>query len=283
MKIEKIGVVGAGIMGSGIAQVCATAGLDVVMVDISDEATQRGLAAIDGSLARQVKKEKITAADKAAVMARIRTSLLYQDLADRDLVVEAATENEALKVKILRDIDMLLPAGAILATNTSSYSITRLAAATRRPEQFVGMHFFNPVPMMALVEVIGGMRSSPEALAAVQAMAERLGKTPVIVKNSPGFVVNRILVTMLNEAIYAYQEGLASAEQIDSAMKLGTNVPLGPLELADLIGLDTVLSIMNTFYNGFNDPKYRPAPLLKEMVDAGCLGRKTGKGFHNYA
>lgn len=283
MKIEKIGVVGAGIMGSGIAQVCATAGLDVVMVDISDEATQRGLAAIDGSLARQVKKEKITAADKAAIMARIRTSLLYQDLADRDLVVEAATENEALKVKILRDIDMLLPPSAILATNTSSYSITRLAAATRRPEQFVGMHFFNPVPMMALVEVIGGMRSSPEALAAVQAMAERLGKTPVIVKNSPGFVVNRILVTMLNEAIYAYQEGLASAEQIDSAMKLGTNVPLGPLELADLIGLDTVLSIMNTFYNGFNDPKYRPAPLLKEMVDAGCLGRKTGKGFHNYA
>ncbi len=282
MEIKKIGVIGAGIMGSGIAQVCAVAGFDVLMVDISDVAIQRGLGAIDNSLARQVKKEKIGAADKAAAQSRIRTSLLYEDLVDRDLVIEAATENEALKLRILREIDALLPAESIMVTNTSSYSITKLAAVTRRPERFMGMHFFNPVPVMELVEIVGGMRSSPECFATVHALAERLGKKPIDVKNSPGFVVNRLLIPMINEAIFAYQEGLAPADQIDTAMKLGTNMPLGPLELADIIGLDTLLTIMQTFYEGFDDSKYRPVLLLKEMVDAGFLGRKSGRGFYTY-
>jgi 3-hydroxybutyryl-CoA dehydrogenase len=282
MGINKIGVIGAGIMGSGITQVCAVAGLDVLMIDVNEAATQRGLTAIGNSLARQVKKEKITEADRTAALSRIKTSLRYEDIADRDLVIEAATENEALKLKILRDIDALLPPESIVVSNTSSYSITKLAAATKHPERFMGMHFFNPVPVMELVEVVGGMRTSEACFATVHALAERLGKKPVAVKNSPGFVVNRILCPMINEAIFAFQEGLAPAEQIDSAMKLGTNMPVGPLELADIIGLDTLLTIMQTFYEGFEDTKYRPVLLLKEMVDAGFLGRKSGQGFYTY-
>ncbi|MGE5384377.1 MAG: 3-hydroxybutyryl-CoA dehydrogenase [Betaproteobacteria bacterium] len=282
MGINKIGVIGAGIMGSGISQVCAAGGLQVLMIDVSEAALQRGVAAITKSLERQVKKEKITAADQAATLARITTSLRYEDIADRDLVIEAATENEALKLKILREVDALLPPDRIMVTNTSSYSITKLAASTKHPERFMGMHFFNPVPVMELVEVVGGMRTSEACFATVHALAERLGKKPVAVKNSPGFVVNRILCPMINEAIFAFQEGLAPAEQIDSAMKLGTNMPVGPLELADIIGLDTLLTIMQTFYEGFEDTKYRPVLLLKEMVDAGFLGRKSGKGFYTY-
>ncbi len=282
MGITKIGVIGAGIMGSGISQVCAAGGLQVLMIDVSEAALQRGVAAITKSLDRQVKKEKITAADQAATLARITTSLRYEDITDRDLVIEAATENEGLKLKILREVDALLPPDRIMVTNTSSYSITKLAAATKHPDRFMGMHFFNPVPVMELVEVVGGMRTSEACFATVFALAERLGKKPVAVKNSPGFVVNRILCPMINEAIFAFQEGLAPAEQIDSAMKLGTNMPVGPLELADIIGLDTLLTIMQTFYEGFEDTKYRPVLLLKEMVDAGFLGRKSGKGFYTY-
>ena len=280
MGISKIGIIGAGIMGSGIAQVCATAGFEVIMVDISDTAVQRGLGAIEHSLARQLKKEKISEADKASTLSRIRTSLRYADLIGCEIAIEAATENETLKLNILRDLDALLPAETIIVTNTSSYSITKLAAVTQRPENFMGMHFFNPVPVMDLVEVVRGMRTSDACFNTVFSLAEALGKKPIAVKNSPGFVVNRLLIPMINEAIFAYQEGLAPAEQIDTAMKLGTNMPVGPLELADIIGLDTLLTIMHTFYEGFDDTKYRPVLLLKEMVDAGYLGRKSGRGFY---
>jgi len=283
MGISKIGIIGAGIMGSGIAQVCATAGFEVIMVDISDTAVQRGLGAIEHSLARQLKKEKISEADKASTLSRIRTSLRYADLIGCEIAIEAATENETLKLNILRDLDALLPAETIIVTNTSSYSITKLAAVTQRPENFMGMHFFNPVPVMDLVEVVRGMRTSDACFNTVFSLAEALGKKPIAVKNSPGFVVNRLLIPMINEAIFAYQEGLAPAEQIDTAMKLGTNMPVGPLELADIIGLDTLLTIMHTFYEGFDDTKYRPVLLLKEMVDAGYLGRKSGRGFYTYA
>lgn len=282
MSINTIAVVGAGIMGSGITQVCAVAGFDVLMIDVSDSAIQRGLASIENSLARQVKKEKITSADKDKALAHISTSLRYEDLAKRDLVIEAATENETLKLKILRDIDALLAPQGIIVTNTSSYSVTKLAGSVKRAELFMGMHFFNPVPVMQLIEVVRGMRTSDECFETVHALALQLGKTPIAVKNSPGFVVNRILCPMINEAIFAYQEGLAPAEQIDTAMKLGTNMPVGPLELADIIGLDTLLTIMQTFYEGFEDTKYRPVLLLKEMVDAGYLGRKSGRGFYTY-
>lgn len=282
MTIQNIAVIGAGIMGSGITQTCAAAGFNVIMIDITESALQRGLSSIDGSLARQVKKEKITAAQREAALARISTSTRYEEISSRDLAIEAATENEALKVKILQEIDKLLAPGKIIVTNTSSYSITKLAAVTQRPENFMGMHFFNPVTVMELVEVIRGMRTSDACFATVFALAESLGKKPIAIKNAPGFVVNRILCPMINEAIFAYQEGLAPVEQIDTAMKLGTNMPVGPLELADIIGLDTLLTIMETFYQGFEDTKYRPVLLLKEMVDAGYLGRKSGRGFYNY-
>ena len=283
MTINTIAVIGAGIMGSGIAQACATAGLKVLMIDVSDAALAHGVAAIEGSLGRQLKKDKITAADKDRAMSLITTSLRYEDIADKDLVIEAATENEALKLKILANIDACLNPDGIIVTNTSSYSITRLAAATKRPQQFMGMHFFNPVPMMELVEVIRGKATSDACFAAIQAMAVRVGKTPVPVANAPGFVVNRILFVMINEAVMALQESLATAEEIDLAMKLGCNMPLGPLALADVVGLDTTLHIMETLYHGFDDSKYRPALLLKEMVDAGFLGRKSGRGFYTYS
>ena len=283
MTIKLVGIVGAGTMGNGIAQACAVAGIDALMLDVNPAALEKGVATISGSLDRLVKKEKITADAKAAAMARVKTTSTLADLAACDYVIEAATENEALKVKILKDLDAALKPETIIATNTSSISITQLAAATNRPDRFVGMHFFNPVPMMALVELIRGLATSDTTIATAQELAKALGKTPITVKNSPGFVVNRILCPMINEAIFCLQEGLATAEDIDAGMKLGTNQPIGPLALADMIGLDILIAVMNVFYEGFNDPKYRPAPLLKEMVAAGYLGRKTGRGFYTYA
>jgi len=282
MEINKIGVIGAGTMGNGIAQVCAAAGKQVVMVDVSADAVARGLKTLAGSLDRLVKKEKISAADKDATLARIQGSTAYADLADVDLVIEAATENETLKLRILKDIEAVVRPDAIIASNTSSISITRLAAALQHPARAIGMHFFNPVPLMALVELISGLQTADATMEASRTFALAVGKTPVAVKNSPGFVVNRLLCPMINEAIFVYQEGLASAADIDEAMKLGCNHPIGPLALADMIGLDTMLSVMEVFYQGFNDPKYRPAPLLREMVDAGYLGRKSGQGFYSY-
>ncbi|MBR0774322.1 3-hydroxybutyryl-CoA dehydrogenase [Bradyrhizobium diazoefficiens] len=280
--IQTVGIIGAGTMGNGIAQVCAAAGLSVVMVDISDAAVSRGLATVGGSLERLVKKEKLSAADREATLKRITGTTDRAKLADCDLVIEAATENEELKVKILKDLCASLSPRTLVATNTSSISITKLAAATDRPDRFIGMHFFNPVPVMALLELIRGLQTSDDTHAKALDFAKRVGKVAITAKNSPGFAVNRILCPMINEAIFALQEGIATAEELDAGMKLGCNHPIGPLALADLVGLDTLLSVMEVFYKGFNDPKYRPAPLLREMVDAGHLGRKSGQGFYSY-
>lgn len=282
MAISTVGIIGAGTMGNGIAQACAVSGLNVVMVDISDAAVAKGVATVAGSLDRLIKKEKITEADKAAALSRIKTSTRYDDLKAAQLVIEAATENYDLKVKILQQIDALVDPEVIIASNTSSISITKLAAITRRADKFIGMHFFNPVPMMALVEIIRGLQTSDATHAAVQDMAKALGKTPITVKNAPGFVVNRILVPMINEAFFVLSEGLATPEDIDAGMKLGCNQPIGPLALADMIGLDVCLAVMEVYLNEFGDSKYRPCPLLKEMVAAGRLGRKTGRGVYQY-
>jgi 3-hydroxybutyryl-CoA dehydrogenase len=280
--INTVGVVGAGTMGNGIAQACAVAGLPVVMVDVSDAAVARGTSAIGSSLDRLVKKDKLQAADRDAALRRVSGGTDYQALARCDLVIEAATESLDLKLKIVRQLDGIARPEAILASNTSSISITALASVVSNPSRFLGMHFFNPVPMMALVELIRGLQTGDAAVVAAEAFAKKLGKTPIVVKNSPGFVVNRVLCPMLNEAVFALQEGLASAQAIDDGMKLGCNHPIGPLALADLVGLDVLLAVMNVFYADFSDPKYRPAPLLKEMVAAGYLGRKSGRGFYTY-
>jgi 3-hydroxybutyryl-CoA dehydrogenase len=282
MSISRIGVIGAGTMGHGIAQACAVRGIAVTMVDVAQPAVDRGLKSVAASLERLVKKGTLSEADRDAALARITGSTSYDALKDLPLVIEAATENEALKVKILQQLDALLGPDAIVATNTSSISITKLAAATKRPDRFIGMHFFNPVPMMALVEIIRGLQTSDSTHDLVRELAVRLGKSPITVRNAPGFVVNRILVPMINEAFFVLAEGLASPEDIDAGMRLGTNHPIGPLALADLIGLDVCLAVMNVYVDEFNDSKYRPCPLLKEMVAAGWLGRKTGRGVYTY-
>lgn len=282
MKINRIGVIGAGTMGNGIAQICATAGFLVTLVDVSDDAVARGLAALTASLDRLVKKDKLSVEVRTATLGRVKGATDYATLEDADLVIEAATENLDLKRRILKQVSELVHPEALIATNTSSISITQLAAAVNAPERFVGMHFFNPVPLMALVEVIGGLQTSDATLDQALTFVKGLGKSPITVKNSPGFAVNRILIPMINEAVFVLQEGLATAEDIDAGMTLGCNQPIGPLALADLIGLDTVLAVMQVLSEGFDDPKYRPAPLLKEMVAAGRLGRKSGRGFFTY-
>lgn len=282
VNIASVGIIGAGTMGNGIAQACAVSGLQVVMVDISEAAVAKGIASVAGSLDRLVKKDKISVADKETAMARITGSTRYDDLKSAQLVIEAATENFELKVKILKQVGALVAPEVIVATNTSSISITKLAAVTSRPDRFIGMHFFNPVPMMALVEIIRGLQTSDATHQAVQAMAQALGKTPITVKNAPGFVVNRILVPMINEAFFVLAEGLATAQDIDAGMKLGCNQPIGPLALADMVGLDVCLAVMEVYLSEYGDSKYRPCPLLKEMVAAGRLGRKTGQGVYSY-
>jgi 3-hydroxybutyryl-CoA dehydrogenase len=283
MTIKKVGIIGAGTMGNGIAQTCAMSGFATVMLDINEAAIQKGLATITNSLDRLIKKEKISEAQKAAALALIKTTTAMADMSGVDIVIEAATENEGLKLKIIKDVERVIGPDAIIASNTSSISITHMAAATARPDKFIGLHFFNPVPVMALVEIIRGLQTSDQTHARVEALAQALGKYPITVKNNPGFVVNRILCPMINEAIFAFSEGLASAEAIDEGMKLGCNHPIGPLALADMVGLDTLLAVMQVFYEGFDDSKYRPAPLLKEMVGAGYLGRKSGRGFYTYS
>ena len=283
LTIDCVGIVGAGTMGNGIAQACATKGIRVVMVDINEAAVTKGVATVASSLDRLIKKEKISVQDKDTALSLITGTTSFDELKGAQLVIEAATENEALKIKILQQLDGLLPPSTILATNTSSISITKLAAATQRADRFIGMHFFNPVPMMALVEIIRGLQTSDATHDTVKAMAERLGKSPITVKNSPGFVVNRILVPMINEAFFVLAEGLSTPEDIDAGMKLGCNHPIGPLALADMVGLDVCLAVMNVYFDEFNDSKYRPCPLLKELVAAGFLGRKTGRGVYTYA
>ncbi|MEX5502419.1 3-hydroxybutyryl-CoA dehydrogenase [Pseudomonas putida] len=282
MSIEQIAVIGAGTMGNGIAQVCAVAGYQVLLVDVSDAALERGVATLSKNLERQVSKGTLDADKSAAAKTRIRTSTDYAQLSSAQLVIEAATESLQLKQRILQQVAANVAADCLIATNTSSLSVTQLAASIEHPERFIGVHFFNPVPMMALVEIIRGLQTSDSTYAQALVVTEKVGKTPITAGNRPGFVVNRILVPMINEAIFVRQEGLASAEDIDTGMRLGCNQPIGPLALADLIGLDTLLAIMEAFHEGFNDSKYRPAPLLKEMVAAGWLGRKTGRGFFTY-
>ena len=282
MAINRVGVIGSGTMGNGIAQICAAAGLGVVMVDVSQAALERGVKTISGSLDRQVRKGTLDELGKKAVLDRITSTTAYEVLRGVDLVIEAATERRELKLSILKQIEALVGPEVVIATNTSSISITELAAALGKSDRFIGTHFFNPVPVMGLLELIRGLQTSDETHQAMLAFATQVGKTAVTARNAPGFVVNRILVPMINEAIFVLQEGLASAEDIDAGMKLGCNHPIGPLALADMIGLDTLLAVMDVFYEGFNDSKYRPAPLLKEMVAAGWLGRKSGRGFYHY-
>jgi 3-hydroxybutyryl-CoA dehydrogenase len=282
-EIKTIGVVGAGTMGNGIAHVCARAGFDVILCDVQQGFLDRGMATIEKNLAREVAKAKLTEEEARAAWARITPVLDREALRGCGLAIEAATEQFAVKGEIFRDLDRVLPEGAILASNTSSISITKLAAQTKRPERVIGMHFFNPVPVMALVEVIRGLQTSQESFDAVQGLAVKLGKTPVEVHDAAGFVSNRVLMPMINEAVYAVMEGVATAEAVDQVFVLGMAHPMGPLTLADFIGLDVCADIMRVLTEGLGDPKYSPCPLLVRMVDAGWLGRKSGRGFYTYA
>ena len=282
MDINTLGVIGAGQMGNGIAQVAAMSGIHVIMNDISAEFVQKGLATITRILTRNVEKGKITESDKESILSRISASTDLKDMAAANFVVEAATENQALKFKIFKDLDTICPPEAILSTNTSSIPIGRIAFQTKRPDKVIGMHFMNPVPVMRLVEIIRGLATSDETFKSTWDLSLKFGKTPAEANDFPGFIANRILLPMINEAVYCLYHGVGKKEDIDTVMKLGMNHPMGPLELADLIGLDTCLAIMETLYNGFNDSKYRPCPLLRKYVEAGWLGRKTGRGFYDY-
>ena len=280
--IHTIAVIGAGTMGSGIAQVCASAGYRVALIDIDAAMLDRALATIHKSVEKLHSKEKLTDAQRDAALSNITTGLALDAVRDADIVIEAASENPAVKQNIFKQIDAYAPAHAILATNTSSISITEIAAVTGRAEQVIGMHFMNPVPLMTLVEIIRGLATGDDTLATVMALSEHLGKTPVEAQDYPGFIANRILAQMLNEAIYALMEGVGTVEAIDTVMKLGMNHPMGPLQLADFIGLDVLLHILDVMHEGLGDPKYRACPLLKKMVAAGYLGRKSGRGFYTY-
>jgi len=282
MTIKTVGVIGAGTMGNGIAQVFASSGFKVIMQDISEEGVNRGTATISGSLDRLIKSEKITQADKLETMGRIHATTDLSSMQDADLVVEAASEDFAIKKQVFAELDKICQPGAILASNTSSISLTRIAATTNRADKVIGMHFMNPVPLMKLIEVIRALQTSDETCRVIEVLAEQLGKTALMANDSPGFVANRILVPMINEAIFTLHEGIATAEAIDDIMKLGMNHPIGPLALADLVGLDVLLSIMRVLQNEMGDPKFRPCPLLIKMVDAGYLGRKAGRGFYEY-
>jgi len=282
MEVKTFGVIGAGQMGNGIAQVAAASGLNVIMNDIKQEFVDRGLATITKNLQRSVDKGKLDAAEKDAILGRIKTSTDLKDMAAADYVVEAASENENIKFKIFESLEYICPPHAILASNTSSIPIGRIASHTKRPEKVIGMHFMNPVPVMKLVEVICGLATSPETLELTLELTKRMGKTPAQANDFPGFIANRILLPMINEAVFCLYHGVGTKEDIDTVMKLGMNHPMGPLALADLIGLDTCLAIMNTLHQGLGDSKYRPCPLLRQYVEAGWLGRKSGRGFYTY-
>jgi 3-hydroxybutyryl-CoA dehydrogenase len=282
MQVSTIGVIGAGVMGNGIAQVTAAKGIDVILLDVNEKAIKKGIDAVEGRLGRIVAKGQMSAAEKDAAVRRIKSTTAYESLKPADVIIEAATEDYELKTKIFKQLDALVSADSIVASNTSSVSITKLAASISRPERFVGLHFFNPVPVMSLVEIVRGLETSDATHDAAAAVAVQLGKSPITVKSAPGFVVNRILLPMINEAFFVLAEGYASAEDIDKGMKLGCNHPIGPLALADMIGLDVLLSVMQILHDEFSDSKYRPCPLLRELVAAGHLGRKSGRGVFSY-